>query len=171
MPEHRNVLLFGSDLAERIVRKELSWSVNGVYDIQTLAEFKENGPKGGVFSQLLMVEPMKAAIPNHYRVCLQDEEILGFIRKNPTVDLLSFLTFIMTHEFLHIHRFTTGKADFYGDPRDEEVVVDALTRLFFTKNPVTGLKQVLTILDKVEAAPLYNEHIVNDQGRFVRAYL
>ncbi len=85
--------------------------------------------------------------------------------------MLSFITFIMTHELLHIHRFATGKADFFGDPKDEELVVDTLTRLFFAKNPVTGLRKALDILDKVEAAPLYNEHIVNDQGRIVRAYL
>ena len=171
MSEHRNVLRWGSNLAEGIVCKEMSWSVKGVYDIQTMSEFNTEEPRGGIFAQLLMVEPGEAPLPHHFRVCLQDTEILNFVRKNPPVDLLSLFTFIMTHELLHIHRFTTGKADFYGDPRDEEVVVDILTRLFLAKNPVTGLKQVLTILDKVQAAPLYNEHIVDNQGRFVRAYL
>ena len=171
MPEHRNVLKWGSNLAEGIVCKETRGNIKGVYDVLTLAEFNTEEPRGGIFAQLLMLEPGEDPFAPHFRVCLQDTEILNFIRENPPVDLLSLFTFIMTHELLHIHRFTTGKADFYGDPRDEEVVVDILTRLFLAKNPVTGLKQVLTILDKVQAAPLYNEHIVDNQGRFVRAYL
>jgi hypothetical protein len=172
MPQHRNVLRYGSSLAEHIVCKELKCSLINFYDIQTQEEFKTGEKQqDGVFAQLLIMEPVKTALPQHFRICLQDTEILHFIRKNPQVSLLSFITFIMTHEILHIHRFATGKADFYGDPHGEEVVVDTLTRLFFAKNPVTGLKQVLTILDNVEAAPLYNEHIVNEQGRFVGAYL
>lgn len=151
--------------------KELKWDVLGAYDIQTLAESDVLQLKEGVFAQLVRVELSRPSTPSHYRVCLHDAEILAFLKENPTVDLLSFITFIMTHELLHIHRFTTGKADFFGDPKDEEVLVDTLTRLFIAKNPVTGLRRALDILDKVEAAPLYNEHIANEQGRIVRAYL
>jgi len=171
MPQHRNTLLYGSFLAEGIVRKELDWNVTGVYDIQTLAESMTHKHKGGVFAQLMIVKPEKATTHHHYRVCLHDSEILSFVEKNSQVDMLSFITFIMTHELVHIHRFATGKADFYGTTDEEEVVVDTLTRLFLAKNPVTGLKKVLAVLDKMEAAPLYNEHIVNNQGRFIRAYL
>jgi hypothetical protein len=171
MPQHRNTLRYGSLLAEGIVHKELDWNVAGVYDIQTLAESMAQKAKGGVFAQLMIVKPVKATVPPHYRVCLHDSEILSFVEKNPQVDMLSFITFIMTHELVHIHRFATGKADFYGAPDEEEVVVDTLTRLFLAKNPVTGLKKVLVVLDNMEAAPLYNEHIVNNQGRFIRAYL
>jgi hypothetical protein len=171
MPRHRNTLRYGSFLAEGIVRKELDWNVAGVYDIQTLAESRAQKSKSGVFAQLMIVKPEKATAHPHYRVCLHDSEILNFVEKNPQVDMLSFFTFIITHELVHIHRFATGKANFYGTTSDEEVVVDTLTRLFLAKNPVTGLKKVLAVLDNMEAAPLYNEHIVDNQGRFIRAYL
>jgi hypothetical protein len=171
MPQHRNTLRYGSFLAEGIVRKELDWNVAGVYDILTLAEAITLQDKGGVFAELMLVKTEKAAVPPYYRVCLHDSEILSFVEKNSQVDMLSLITFIMTHELVHIHRFATGKADFYGTRGDEEVVVDALTRLFFAKNPVTGLKKALAVLDNMEAAPLYNEHIVNNQGRFIGAYL
>jgi hypothetical protein len=171
MPQHRNTLRYGSLLAEGIVRKELDWNVAGVYDILTLAESIAQKAKDGVFAQLMIVKPVKATVPPHYRVFLHDAEILSFVERNPQVDMLSFITFIMTHELVHIHRFTTGKADFYGAPGEEEVLVDILTRLFLAKNPVTGLQKVLAVLDNMEAAPLYNEHIVNNQGRFICAYL
>jgi hypothetical protein len=171
MPQHRNTLRYGSFLAEGIVRKELDWNVAGVYDIQTLAESMTHKSKGGVFAQLMIVKPAIATAHPHYRVCLHDSEILSFVEKNSQVDMLSFITFIMTHELVHIHRFTTGKADFNGTTGEEEVVVDTLTRLFLAKNPVTGLKKVLAVLDNMEAAPLYNDYIVNNPGRFIRAYL
>lgn len=171
MRQHRNVVRYGSNLAEGIVCKELKWNVNGVYDIQTLADSDAAEKQHGVFAQLLKVEHSKKTLPGYYRICLHDTEILTFLQENPSVDLLSLITFIMTHELLHIHRFSTGMADFFGDTVHEEMVVDTLTRLFLAKNPVIGLRKALYILDKVEAAPLYNEKILKDQGRIFRAYL
>jgi hypothetical protein len=170
-PEHRIAVRYGSSLAERVVCKELSWSVNGMYDVKTLAEFDADEPRGRVFAQLLRVEPVQTALPVHYRVCLRDREILEFMGENTDIDLVSFITFIMTHELLHIHRFSTGKADFFGESREEEVVVDALTRVFLAKNPVIGLKKVLSLLDKIAAAPLYNDHILKNDQRCVNAHL
>ena len=162
---------YGSSLAENIVRKELDWDTRNVYDVKTLREFDAEEPRDGVFAQLIRVEQSVCGPEHYYRVCLQDREILDFLRANPSIDLLSLITFIMTHELLHIHRFTTGKADFFGESREEEVLVDALTRVFLAKNPVTGLPRVLSLLDKLMAAPLYNDHIVQDAGRNLNAHL
>jgi hypothetical protein len=170
-PEHRMTVRFGSTLAEGIVRKELGWDTQNVYDVKTLREFDAEEPREGVFAQLIRVEQTVRRPDHYYRVCLQDREILDFLRANPTVDLLSLITFIMTHELLHIHRFATGKADFFGDCHEEEVLVDALTRVFLAKNPVTGLPRVLSLLDKIMAAPLYSDHIVQDTGRSLNAHL
>lgn len=170
-PEHRSLLVKSSVLAEGIVSKETRWSGKDVYDVTTLAE-SSNDVQVGVFAQLLLLEPSDARKAPLYRICLQDTEIFDFIRRNRDVDLASLFTFIMTHEILHIHRFATGKADFYGDNReDEEEYVDMLTRLFLAKNPITGLKNVLTLLDKVEAAPLYNFSKFVDHWRKLDAYL
>jgi hypothetical protein len=168
MPVHWNILNHGKNLAERIICKETSYNVNGIYDVMTLAEFKEEKPDNGVFAQLFRIE---MEIAPHYRVCLRDDEILGFLKSNEDIDLLSFITFLMTHELLHIHRFSTGKADFFGSSHEEEILVDALTRVFLAKNPVIGLKKVLVLLDKLEAAPLYSNHIMNDGGKCFHAYL
>ncbi len=162
---------YGSTLAEGIVRKELDWDTRNVYDVKTLREFDAEEPRDGVFAQLIRVERTVRGADHYYRVCLQDREILDFLMANPSIDLLSLITFIMTHELLHIHRFSTGRADFFGDSREEEVLVDALTRVFLAKNPVTGLPRVLSLLDKIMAAPLYNDHIVQDAGRSVNAHL
>ncbi|MFY9396842.1 MAG: hypothetical protein WAR22_00600 [Desulfomonilia bacterium] len=162
----------GSFLAEHIVSKGTKWSGDGLYDVLTLAESSDEGRREGVFAHLLLLRPEEGDKPPLFRICLQDFEIFDFVRRHREIDLVSFFTFIMTHELIHIHRFSTGMADFFEtQPDDEEAFVDALTRLLLAKYPITGLKNVLTLLDKVEAAPLYSSRQVVDQGRSFHAYL
>jgi hypothetical protein len=171
-PGHRSLLMRGSLLAEHIVSKETKWSGDGFYDVLTLEEAGEESRREGVFAHLLMLRPEEGSSPPLFRICLQDIEIFDFVRRHRDIDLVSFFTFIMTHELIHIHRFSTGMVDFFeSQPVDEEAFVDTLTRLLLAKNPITGLKNVLTLLDKVEAAPLYSCTQVVDQGRSFHAYL
>ncbi len=158
-------------LAEHIVSKETKWSNHDCYDVKTLVETDHHEREDGVFAKLVRLDPETPGRQPLYRICLQDTRILEFVQKRE-IDMCSLLTFIMTHELLHIHRFSTGKADFFEALReDEEVHVDNLTRLFLAKNPVTGLKNVLTLLDNVEAAPLYSFTICVEHGRYYNAYL
>jgi hypothetical protein len=171
LPEHRGLLIRGSTLAELIISKETRWSVRDLYDIKTRAEMSENEKIDGVFAQLMRLEAENSGKIPRYSICLQDSEIFDFLDKNTAVDILSFITFIMTHELIHVHRFSTGQADFYCFQEDEEVYVDTLTRLFMAKNPVTGLNKVLALLDNLEAAPLYNVKVLVDHRRFINAHL
>jgi hypothetical protein len=170
LPEHRHAVKYGSSLAERVVHRSLGWRTGDVYDVLTASELKEASGKKDAFAQLYRVDPESSRHGHFYRVCLLDEKILSFLDENPSLDLVSLITFIMTHELLHIHRFSTGKADFFGDTPEEEAVVDAMTRVILAKHPVIGLKRVLSLLDSMEAVPLYNRHILNET-RCVHAYL
>lgn len=169
---HRNMLVRGSLLAEHIVSKETRWSGEGCYDVVTLAESGEHERQEGVFAQLLLLSPIDRHKPPLFRICLQDNEIYDFMGRHREIDPMSFFTFIMTHELIHIQRFSSGIADFFESRKeDEEAIVDSLTRLLLAKNPLTGLKNVLTLLDKVEAAPLYSSTKIVDQGSHFHAYL
>ena len=166
------MLIQGSLLAERIVSKETQWCGDGRYDVTTLAESGEDERKEGVFAHLLLLRPEEEKKPPLFRISLQDIEIFDFVLKHREIDLVSFFTFIMTHELIHIQRFSSGIADFFESRKeDEEAIVDSLTRLLLAKNPLTGLKNVLTLLDKVEAAPLYSSPKIVDQGSHFHAYL
>jgi hypothetical protein len=172
LPEHRGMLKRSAALAERIVAKETRWDIRDLYDVKTQQESLDEEKEEGVFAKLVRLEPEAAVAPPLYRVCVQDSQVFEFIRTRREVDLFSLLTFIMTHELVHIHRFATGKADFFDARREEEeIYVDNLARLFLAKNPFTGLKNVLTLLDKVEAAPLYSFTIFDDNRRCYNAYL
>lgn len=172
LPEHRGLLRRSAALAERIVSRETRWDASARYDVTTQQEIPEGEREDGVFAKLVLLEPGKTLDPGLYRVCVQDSHVIEFVRSRREVDLFSLLTFIMTHELVHIHRFATGKADFFHTPREEEeIYVDNLTRLFLAKNPFTGLKNVLTLLDRVEAAPLGNFTVFDDDRRCYNAYL
>ncbi|HOJ14687.1 MAG TPA: hypothetical protein PLS81_10110 [Deltaproteobacteria bacterium] len=170
LPEHSSALRYGSLLAEQVLSRSLGWHAGDLYDVTTVSEIDSSARPANRFAQLLRVEVALPHMPHHYRVCLLDDEILSFLEEHLDIDLVSLITFIMTHELLHVHRFSTGKADFFGDPVSEEVVVDALTRVILAKYPVIGLKRVLSLLDRLKAAPLYNGHIMNEP-RCVDAYL
>jgi hypothetical protein len=172
LPDQRGLLKKSAALAERIVFKETKWDSRSFYDVKTQQESLEDEKEEGVFAKLVMFEPEKPIVPPLYRICVQDSQVFDFIRARREVDLFSLLTFIMTHELVHIHRFATGKADFFDARKEEEeIYVDNLTRLFLAKNPLTGFKNVLTLLDKVEAAPLYSFTVFEDNRRCYNAYL
>jgi hypothetical protein len=172
LPEHRGMLKRSASLAERIVAKETRCDIRDLYDVKTQRESVDEEKEDGVFAKLVMLEPEVASLPPLYRICVQDNQVFQFIQAKKEVDLFSLMTFIMTHELVHIHRFATGKADFFEtDREDEEIYVDNLTRLFLAKNPLTGLKNVLTLLDKLEAAPLYSFTVFDDNRRCYNAYL
>jgi hypothetical protein len=159
-------------LAEHIVAKETKWDIRDLYDVKTQEESLAEEQEEGVFAKLVRLEPVHAKVPALYRVCVQDSQVFDFLKTRREVDLLSLLTFIMTHELVHIHRFASGKADFFEAGREEEeIYVDNLARLFLAKNPFTGLRNVLTLLDRVEAAPLYSFTIFEDNRRCYNAYL
>lgn len=171
-PSHRGLLKRSVALAEHIVTKETKCSIRDLYDVKTQQESHESEKEEGVFAKLVRLEPEAPVDPPLYRVCVQDSQVFEFMKTRREVDLFSLLTFIMTHELVHIHRFATGKADFFDNRREEEeIYVDNLTRLFLAKNPLTGLRNVLTLLDKVEAAPLYSFTVFEDNRRCYNAYL
>ncbi len=168
---HRGVIRYGSAIAEHIVKASTRCSLEGRYDVKTLDELSAIERQEGTFAKLMRLESDRPGRAQHYRICLQDKEILDFLHDNAEVDMLTFLVFVMTHELIHMHRFDSGQADFYTVKYDEEVLVDAITRLFMAKHPLPGRKKVLTLLDKVTPAPLYNLEILVDQGGSIHAYL
>jgi hypothetical protein len=157
----------GSDIADYIVGKGTRSNVRSLYDISSVHPELDKA-YADIFARLMRVE--ESGRLRHYRICLNDEEILNFLSRNPDVDLLTFMVFVLTHELLHIQRITSGRAEFASANHEEEVLVDNLTRLLMAKHPVTGRDKVFKLLDKLAAPPLYNQCAISDGG-VVNAYL
>ncbi|MRR39166.1 hypothetical protein EG829_31885, partial [bacterium] len=87
------MLIRSSSVAEYIVAKETKWDGRDLYDVKTLVETDAEERQDGVFAKLIRFDADDAGRPPHYRVCLQDNEIFEFVkRQQGNVDLLSLLT-------------------------------------------------------------------------------
>jgi len=108
------------------------------YDLRTLAHLEAHEVDDKAFAHLCKYairKEEKAEKPRTYdlyRICLQDNRILGAIeRAHSFIRLESLMLYIAVHELVHVIRFASGQADFEA-PRaerlQEEEKVDQITR-------------------------------------------
>ena len=74
---------------------------------------------------------LKSAVFDFYRICLQDHNILKALEKCPDLGLLPLLLYILTHELVHVVRFSQFQALFEApeeQKREEERQVHFLTQ-------------------------------------------
>jgi len=84
-----------------------------------------------------------------YKIYVNDPKIMDWIRKRPGFRLLPFLTYVMTHELVHIARFIK----FYchpvaGQREKEEEVVHGLTHVILKSVKMDGLSNILEYFKK-----------------------
>ena len=108
------------------------------YDLRTLAHLEAHEVDEKAFAHLCKYSVRKeerADKPGSYdlyRICLQDNRILGAVeRAHSFIRLESLMLYIAVHELVHVIRFASGLADFEA-PRaerlQEEEKVDQITR-------------------------------------------
>jgi hypothetical protein len=122
------------------------------YDIKTAKDLTAQEYVDGPFAQVVKYEGRKKDIPlcsssfSLYIICLQDHSILSTIKKKD-LRLNSFLLYIVTHELVHVIRFSKFKQRYENKNEadvtlDEERKVHGLTYDILNDVSVEGLKQV-----------------------------
>ena len=82
------------------------------YDIKTLIDLKPEEIVAGPFAQIIRYEGRKVEDPlasshyDFYKICLQDHAILRALDANKALAFLPFVLYIVTHELIHIVRFS-----------------------------------------------------------------
>ena len=82
------------------------------YDVKTAADLKADEILDGPFAQVIRYEGRSTGVPlnsdsfDFYKVCLQDHTILDTLRRAPELSLFPFTLYIVTHELIHIVRFS-----------------------------------------------------------------
>jgi hypothetical protein len=165
----KGIIRVGSDIADRIIFRNTKSDLKNRYDVTTSCDETDCKCVTDNFARLLCCESEGRLL--HYRISLSDEDIMRFLDENTGLDMLTFLVFVMTHELVHMHRFSRGDAVFDNVSHEEEIVVDNMTRLFLAKNPVTGREKVYRLLDKLTPPPLYNHRTIIETGGNFDAYL
>jgi hypothetical protein len=127
------------------------WLMNQ-YEVRTMVDITDHAvfQETGWFAHLLRysrpVSEKNSAVDNldFYRICLNDSKILGFTENGRPDRLLPFLIYVLTHELVHIIRFSRFYCcpDVY-DRREEEITVHAITRDILSKRRIDGMRSTL----------------------------
>ena len=106
------------------------------YDLQTLANLQRQEKTRRALAQVCKYEYQKNPLPvnlrkrEFYRICLQDDKILNTVQAEPPSMLKTLLLYVVTHELIHVTRFSLDPPRFYLDPREkgaEERYVHGMT--------------------------------------------
>ena len=113
------------------------------YDVKTAASLSPEEIVAGPFAQVIRYEGRKENAPlnseafDFYKICLQDDAILEALDITPQLRLFPFALYIITHELIHIVRFTKFLQNFVASNEEklaEEIRVHEKTHEIL--NPV-----------------------------------
>jgi len=127
------------------------------YDIKTLADLTAEEIVSGPFAQIIRYKAQHKGSSlgsntfDFYKICLQDNSILSVIRKSPAIKLSPFALYIITHELIHIVRFSEFLQNFNasnGEKLAEEKRVHNNTHEILKSVKLPGISNVLDFYDK-----------------------
>ncbi len=93
---------------------------------------------------------LRSAAFDFYRVCLQDHNILEALRRDQGLTPLPLFCYVLTHELVHIVRFSLFQARFEADDREraaEEREVHRLTQAILAPLSFLKLEPVIAYYD------------------------
>ena len=122
------------------------------FDVKTRIDLSSDEIVSGPFAQVVRYEgqlkdaSLGSSSYDFYKICLQDHEILAVLAKVQQLKLLPFTLYILTHELIHIVRFSKFLQSFNAKPEErmaEESRVHELTHDILRQVSIDGLTEVL----------------------------
>jgi hypothetical protein len=122
------------------------------FDVKTRIDLSSDEIIPGPFAQVVRYEgrlkdaTLGSSSYDYYKICLQDHEILTALSNYQQLDLLPFTLYILTHELIHIVRFSKFLQSFNPNPEErmaEEARVHELTHEILHPVRIEGLTAVL----------------------------
>jgi hypothetical protein len=143
-------------MAEELVSNYYKMSANQWlgprYDVKTLTELKPEEIINGPFAQIIRYKGRRkntslgSATYDFYKICLQDHTIRSTLELTSGIELFPFSLYIITHELIHIVRFSKFLQSFEATDRErmvEEKRVHQRTHAILKPVQVKGLQHVL----------------------------
>jgi len=121
------------------------------FDVKTAVDLSTNEIIAGPFAQVIRYEGRKADADlksrafDFYKICLQDHAILEALEHAPSLKLFPFSLYIITHELIHIVRFTKFLQSFVATADErlaEEIRVHAKTHEILKPVRIPGMRSV-----------------------------
>lgn len=94
------------------------------YEVVTLTDLRRLERRAEALAHLVLYQRRRPAeMEQHYRICLQDDVILRRLSRRPLLE--SLLTYVLTHELVHVVRFQRAEQSFSAAKgrQDEETLV------------------------------------------------
>jgi hypothetical protein len=148
-------------LAEELVSNHYKMSASQwlrpKYDIKTLVDLTPEEIVYGPFAQIVRYEghrkdtALGSGVFDFYKICLQDHAIHQVLQDSPAMNLFPFCLYIITHELIHIVRFSKFLQSFDASPPEkltEEKRVHANTHQILQQVKVSGMSAVLEFYSK-----------------------
>ena len=152
-----NGVAMSEELVSNFYKMSASQWLGRRYDIKTLADLNPEETVYGPFAQVIRYQgqrkdaSLSSAAYDFYKICLQDHAILAAISQSPDIKLLPFILYIVTHELIHIVRFSKFLQGFDASQNEiaaEESRVHEITREILGPVGIPGLDNVLKFYDR-----------------------
>jgi hypothetical protein len=97
------------------------------YDVCTLAALRRHEKTRRALAQVCKYEVRRETEAFHprrrefYRICLQDDKILNTTQTEPPDILKALLLYVVTHEIIHVTRFSLEPGRFYLDSKEKGI--------------------------------------------------
>lgn len=147
-----NAVAMAEELVSNFYKMSASQWLGPRYDVKTLAELNPGEILDGPFAQIIRYKgrpkntSLGSSTYDFYKICLQDHTILSTVSISPSIDLHPFALYIITHELIHIVRFSKFLQNFDASPAErmaEEKRVHQRTHEILNPVRLEGLSNVL----------------------------
>lgn len=152
-----NAVAMAEELVSNHYKMSASQWLRPKYDIKTLTDLKPDEIVHGPFAQTIRYRGQRndsslgSTRYDFYKICLQDHFILKTLKRSKNLSLFPFSLYIITHELIHIVRFSRFLQNFDASPDEmlaEETRVHHRTHVILSKVRLDGLTDVLTFYEK-----------------------
>ncbi len=159
------------NVSEELVGNYYKLSVNQWlrhrYDVKTLVGLEPVEIVHGPFAQIIRYKGQKknaflgSSVYDFYKICLQDHAILAALKQKPKLSLFPFCLYIVTHELIHIVRFSRFLVGFEANPEEkllEESRVHQETHRMLKNVQIAGMVRAFSFF-RTWGLPLDSIHI------------
>lgn len=147
-----NAVAIAEELVSNHYKMSASEWLRPRYDVKTLVDLTPGEIVYGPFAQIVRYEAHRkdtslgSSTYDYYKICLQDHAIDSALQASPRMKLFPFSVYIITHELIHIVRFSKFLQSFEASPEArmaEEKRVHNKTRKILSAVRIAGISDVL----------------------------
>jgi hypothetical protein len=152
-----NTVSMAEELVSNHYKMSASQWLRPKYDVKTLVDLAPEEIVHGPFAQIVRYEghrkntALGSGVFDYYKICLQDHAIEAVLKDSPYMQLFPFCLYIITHELIHIVRFSKFLQSFDASPQEklnEEKRVHENTHQILHQIQVSGISTVLNFYNK-----------------------